>query len=91
MDDMDWWKKGSIYQIYPRSFSDATGRGWGDLNGIRQKLPYVAPAKGFGCFTPALSLTHESVPGRGYLKRAHFLAMLRARPCARSVERSTGG
>ena len=42
MDDMDWWKKGSIYQIYPRSFSDATGRGWGDLNGIRQKLPYVA-------------------------------------------------
>ena len=38
----DWWKGGIIYQIYPRSFQDTTGRGVGDLAGITQRLPYVA-------------------------------------------------
>ncbi|GIT92072.1 putative alpha-glucosidase [Jannaschia pagri] len=40
--DLDWWKGGIIYQIYPRSFQDTTGDGIGDLNGITQRLPYVA-------------------------------------------------
>ena len=31
-----------IYQIYPRSFQDSSGSGTGDLNGIRERLPYVA-------------------------------------------------
>ena len=31
-----------IYQIYPKSFLDTTGSGIGDLNGIRQKLSYLA-------------------------------------------------
>ncbi|MGB0647589.1 MAG: alpha-glucosidase [Bradymonadia bacterium] len=38
----DWWRGGSIYQIYPRSFCDSGKRGWGDLNGIRKQLPYIA-------------------------------------------------
>ncbi|MEE2779832.1 MAG: alpha-glucosidase [Myxococcota bacterium] len=38
----DWWRSGTIYQIYPRSFSDSGARGWGDLNGIRERLPYLA-------------------------------------------------
>ncbi len=38
----DWWKGGIIYQVYPRSFQDTTGRGIGDLAGIAQRLPYVA-------------------------------------------------
>ncbi|MCL2681560.1 MAG: alpha,alpha-phosphotrehalase [Streptococcaceae bacterium] len=31
-----------IYQIYPKSWLDTTGSGVGDLNGITEKLPYVA-------------------------------------------------
>lgn len=31
-----------IYQIYPKSFLDTTGSGIGDINGIRQKLQYLA-------------------------------------------------
>src|ERR1044072_832627 len=40
--DPVWWKTAVIYQIYPRSFFDTTGDGIGDLNGIRQKLSYLA-------------------------------------------------
>jgi len=36
-----WWHGATIYQIYPRSFFDSSGNGIGDLNGIRQKLPYI--------------------------------------------------
>ena len=34
----EWWRSGVIYQIYPRSFSDANGDGIGDLKGIEQRL-----------------------------------------------------
>jgi len=38
----DWWRGGVIYQIYPRSFRDASGDGIGDLPGIAASMPYVA-------------------------------------------------
>lgn len=37
-----WWKNAVVYQIYPRSFQDSNGDGIGDLNGIIQKLDYLA-------------------------------------------------
>ncbi|WP_028060460.1 alpha-amylase family glycosyl hydrolase [Candidatus Solirubrobacter pratensis] len=36
-----WWRGGTIYQVYPRSFQDANGDGVGDLAGIRERLPYL--------------------------------------------------
>ncbi|EMS95407.1 alpha-glucosidase [Agrobacterium tumefaciens str. Cherry 2E-2-2] len=31
-----------IYQVYPRSFQDTTGDGYGDLAGVTKRLPYIA-------------------------------------------------
>lgn len=40
--ERDWWKGAVIYEIYPLSFKDSDGDGYGDLSGIIDKLPYVA-------------------------------------------------
>ncbi|MDT0740340.1 alpha,alpha-phosphotrehalase [Staphylococcus chromogenes] len=36
------WKKSVVYQIYVKSFNDTTGSGEGDLQGIIEKLDYLA-------------------------------------------------
>lgn len=36
------FKEKTIYQIYPKSFLDSNGDGVGDLQGIIQKIPYLA-------------------------------------------------
>jgi oligo-1,6-glucosidase/alpha-glucosidase len=40
--DTPWWERGTIYQIYPRSFQDSDVDGVGDLKGIEQRLDYLA-------------------------------------------------
>lgn len=41
MTENVWWRDGVIYQIYPRSFADASGDGVGDLPGILAHLDYL--------------------------------------------------
>jgi alpha-glucosidase len=36
-----WWRRGAIYQIYPRSFADGDGDGVGDLRGLVERLDHL--------------------------------------------------
>ena len=37
----DWWQRGVIYQVYPRSFADFSGDGVGDLPGLIGRLDHL--------------------------------------------------
>lgn len=39
--DGEWWKKTTVYHIYPRSFFDTNGDGIGDIPGVIEKLDYL--------------------------------------------------
>ena len=41
-----WWKHGVVYQIYPRSFQDASGDGIGDLAGVLERIDYLSDTLG---------------------------------------------
>lgn len=37
----DWWQRGVVYQVYPRSFADSNGDGVGDLAGLIAHLDHL--------------------------------------------------
>ena len=37
----DWWKSAVFYQVYPKSFQDTDGDGFGDLRGVIGRLDYL--------------------------------------------------
>ncbi len=56
---VSWIERAVIYQVYPRSFQDASGDGYGDLAGIERRLDHIA---GLGAAALWLSPVYPS-PG----------------------------
>ena len=38
----EWWRGAIFYQVYPISFMDTDGDGFGDLAGVTSQLDYIA-------------------------------------------------
>lgn len=36
-----WWKEATFYQVYPASFKDSNGDGWGDIQGLISQIDYL--------------------------------------------------
>ena len=62
MQETSWWQRGIIYEVYPRSFQDSNGDGIGDLNGILDRLDYLA---GLGVDALWISPIYPSPIARG--------------------------
>ena len=71
----EWWRTAVIYQIYPRSFADASGDGIGDLAGITEKLPELSDAT-----TPVVARSCKSWPPRACWRQCAGVAAACAFP-----------
>ena len=61
--DENWWKNAVIYQVYPLSFKDSDGNGYGDLKGIAEKMDYFTE---LGVHALGLSPIYQSPTAGGY-------------------------
>ncbi|GMR10907.1 MAG: alpha-amylase family glycosyl hydrolase [Anaerolineae bacterium] len=41
VEELPWWRRAVIYEVYLRSFKDTSGDGIGDLQGVIEKLDYL--------------------------------------------------
>lgn len=41
ISEQPWWKASTVYQIWPASYKDSNGDGFGDLQGIISELDYI--------------------------------------------------
>lgn len=65
-----WLKSAVFYEIYPNSYADSNGDGYGDLKGITEKLDYV---KSIGCNAIWLNPIYDSpFMDGGYDVRDYF-------------------
>ncbi|MDQ0415789.1 glycosidase [Mesobacillus stamsii] len=72
-NEIEWWKKSVVYQIYPRSFLDSNGDGIGDIAGITMKLDYL---KNLGIDVIWLSPIYDSPnDDNGYDIRDYYKVM----------------
>lgn len=56
-DSMAWWQKINAFEIYVNSYQDSDGDGYGDLEGIRQRLDHL---KSLGVGAVWLTPVYES-------------------------------
>ncbi len=45
-NEQPWWQTAVFYQVYPLSFNDSNGDGFGDLPGIIERLDYLSDTLG---------------------------------------------
>jgi len=67
-----WWQKGAVYQVYPKSFKDSNDDGVGDLKGIQSKLDYI---KELGVNTLWLNPVYKSPMKDGGYDISDFVAI----------------
>ncbi len=65
-----WLKSAVFYEIYPNSYKDNNGDGYGDFKGITEKLDYI---KSIGCNALWLNPMYDSpFMDGGYDVRDYF-------------------
>ena len=75
-----------VYQIYPKSFHDSNGDGFGDLKGVTQKLDYLMMINDKGLMISVLGqdyfLSYNRIP---WMRNASISDALNVQMCGRNA------